>query len=79
MTDEELLACLEALLFASGKPVSYKLLEEILDIGEDKLKENLSKLVPNNNNITYYYSQSNQSLFPNINTKYPLPGYPEGV
>ena len=39
MTDEELLACLEALLFASGKPVSYKLLEEILDIGEDKLKE----------------------------------------
>ena len=39
MTDEELLACLEALLFASGKPVSYKLLEEILEIGEDKLKE----------------------------------------
>lgn len=39
MTDEELISCLEALLFASGKSVDYKTLEEILEIEHDKLIE----------------------------------------
>jgi len=48
MTDEELVACLEALLFASGKAVDRKSLIEILGIDREKLdvianllKENL--------------------------------------
>ena len=39
MTDEELVSCLEALLFASGKPVDSKTLQSILDINNDKLRE----------------------------------------
>ena len=39
MTDEELIGCLEALLFASGKSVEYKTLEEILEINHEKLLE----------------------------------------
>ena len=39
MTDEELQACLEALLFASGKPVDCKTLQNILEIDNAKLKE----------------------------------------
>ena len=36
MTDEELLSCLEALLFASGKPVELDILANILNIDKEK-------------------------------------------
>jgi segregation and condensation protein B len=39
MTDEELISCLEALLFASGKPVDINTLKSILEIPEEKIKE----------------------------------------
>jgi segregation and condensation protein B len=44
MTDEELVSCLEALLFANGKPVSKKLLVSIMEIDESKIKEIAEKL-----------------------------------
>lgn len=39
MTDEELVSCLEALLFANGKPVEAKIIAEILEINIDKVNE----------------------------------------
>ena len=39
MTDEELVSCLEALLFASGKPVDIKTIEGILELEDNKVKE----------------------------------------
>lgn len=52
MTEDELVACLEALLFASGKPVEYKALQDILEIDNNKLTEIAEKLENNlkNNN-----------------------------
>ena len=47
MTEEELIACLEALLFANGRPVTKKLLMSIMGIDEDKLKEIAEKLSNN--------------------------------
>ena len=38
MTDEELISCLEALLFASGKAVDMKTLENILEIDQEKIR-----------------------------------------
>ncbi|MBR6253366.1 MAG: SMC-Scp complex subunit ScpB [Clostridia bacterium] len=55
MTDEELVSCLEALLFASGKPVDSKTLQNILEINNDKLKEIAlvlqNKLIDSNSGI----------------------------
>ena len=44
MTDNELTACLEALLFASGKPVNKSVLKEILDIDDEKLVKAVESL-----------------------------------
>ncbi len=47
MTDDELMALLEALLFANGKPVSKKLLQSLMEIDEPKLLEIYEKLSNN--------------------------------
>ena len=52
--------------------------EKEKNIYENKYRENMSKLEPNNNNI-YYYSQSNQSLYPNTNTNYQLKNGTVGI
>ena len=44
MTDEELVSCLEALLFASGKPVDINALTSIIDVSTDRINEAASKL-----------------------------------
>ncbi len=44
MTDEEQISCLEALLFASGKPVSISILASIMDLPKEKIQENAEKL-----------------------------------
>ena len=41
MTDEELISCLEALLFASGKPVDINTLKSILDRIDEDLRRNI--------------------------------------
>ena len=55
MTDEELVPCLEALLFASGKPVDIKTIQNILEIDEEKVKliaETLkNKLIDSNSGL----------------------------
>ena len=55
MTDEELVSCLEALLFASGKPVDIKTIQNILEIDEEKVKliaETLkNKLIDSNSGL----------------------------
>ena len=55
MTDEELVSCLEALLFASGRPVDVRTLEGLLEVDSKKVSElaNLlkEKLEKNNNGI----------------------------
>lgn len=44
MTDEELVACLEGLLFAYGKSVDKKTLQNILEISANKVEEIASRL-----------------------------------
>ena len=39
MTDEELVSCLEALLFASGRPVDVRTLEGLLEVDSKKVSE----------------------------------------
>ncbi len=44
MTDDELVACLEALLFASGRPIDRKTIKELLEIDDEKLNKCLEEL-----------------------------------
>ena len=52
MTDEELVSCLEALLFASGRPVDTRTLENLLEVDSKRIPElaNMLKEKLENNN-----------------------------